>query len=289
MRKINTLLKLLIIVVLVPLVAAILYQNIQLEEIIKGKNQTESQNDEQVVGIVAKEISIYKPEECIKAQSVIARTNLLAAKENGTVMPEQMTVEEMQMLWGEAFSENYEKMKMLVKATGNEVLTYEGNYIYAAFHAASAGNTRNMSEIYPDTNMPYLSAKECHKDTSAENYLSVYFWKETEFLELCQKAFPENEIQNVEEISVETRDSSGYAISVKVGQTSCSGEDFRNALGLESSNIAITRVDENIRVVVMGLGHGLGLSQSMAEQLAEEGQNYKEILQYFYTGVEITE
>lgn len=289
MRKINTLLTLLIVVVLFPLIIAILYQNLQLEELIAGKALSEIQSDEQLVGIVAKEISIYKPEECIKAQSVIARTNLLAAKEKGTEVPEEMSVEEMQKLWGEAFLDNYEKLKMLVVSTGEQTLTYEGSYIYAAFHAVSAGNTRNMSELYPDTNMPYLTAKECHADAASEKYLTVYFWEEEEFLKLCQETFADSRLTEVDEVIVETRDSSGYALSVKIGQTSCSGEEFRNALGFESSNFSIAKVDKNIRVVVMGLGHGLGLSQNMAEQMAAEGKDYKQILQYFYTGAEITE
>lgn len=37
----------------------------------------------------------------------------------------------------------------------------------------------------------------------------------------------------------------------------------------------------------MGYGHGIGMSQSGAACLAENGYNYKEILQYYYSGVEV--
>ena len=289
MRKINTILSLLIVVVLLPLIVTILYQSTKLEDLINGTPQSEAAVDEQLIGMVANEIGINKPEECIKAQGVIARTNLYAAKQKGTDPPKALTTEEMQDLWGEDYSANYEKLKTLVAATGNQTLTYEGKYIYAAFHAVSAGNTRNMSELYPDTNMPYLAAKECHEDTTAKKYLSVYFWGEKEFVELCQQAFPDSGVANVDEIVIETRDTSDYVLNVKVGQTNVTGEDFRNALGFASSSFTITKVDTNIRVVVMGLGHGLGLSQNMAEHMAEEGKDYKKILQYFYSEVEITE
>jgi len=36
-----------------------------------------------------------------------------------------------------------------------------------------------------------------------------------------------------------------------------------------------------------GWGHGIGMSQYGAKQMAEEGFNYKEILEYYYTGVEV--
>lgn len=37
-----------------------------------------------------------------------------------------------------------------------------------------------------------------------------------------------------------------------------------------------------------GLGHGVGMSQNGANQMAKEGWNYSEILKFFYTGVDLT-
>ena len=53
MRKINTILSVLIVVVLLPLIVTILYQSTQLEEIIDGKANLEVVVDEQLIGIVA--------------------------------------------------------------------------------------------------------------------------------------------------------------------------------------------------------------------------------------------
>jgi stage II sporulation protein D len=36
-----------------------------------------------------------------------------------------------------------------------------------------------------------------------------------------------------------------------------------------------------------GYGHGVGLCQWSALQMAKEGRNYREILSYFYPGTEI--
>ena len=94
--------------------------------------------------IVAKEISADAPEECIKAQCVIARTNLKAAEETGTELPGRMTMGELQELWGDYFSEAEGKIKEAIQETDGETLQYRNHYIYAAYHAVSAGNTRNM-------------------------------------------------------------------------------------------------------------------------------------------------
>ena len=38
-----------------------------------------------------------------------------------------------------------------------------------------------------------------------------------------------------------------------------------------------------------GYGHGIGMSQNGANEMAKAGKNYKEILQTFYQGIEIRE
>ena len=37
-----------------------------------------------------------------------------------------------------------------------------------------------------------------------------------------------------------------------------------------------------------GLGHGVGMSQNGANQMAREGKSFEEILKFFYTGVDLT-
>jgi stage II sporulation protein D len=39
--------------------------------------------------------------------------------------------------------------------------------------------------------------------------------------------------------------------------------------------------------VTKGIGHGLGFSQYGANELAKSGYSYKELLSYYYEGVEI--
>lgn len=49
---------------------------------------------------------------------------------------------------------------------------------------------------------------------------------------------------------------------------------------------AFTEPQENgIGITVKGKGHGYGLSQNEAEAKAEDGWDFKEILEYFYSGI----
>lgn len=304
-KKINRILTLTIVILLLPLLVTIMIQRMRLEklmgqaegseiflqqEIQKQSEEPEMEIDidmSRLVGIVAKEIDINSEPEAMKAQIVIARTNLLLALEKGTEEPVGFSVEEMQDMWGDAFKENYAYIEALIESTERETLQYQEDYIYAAYHAVSAGVTRNMAEMFAESKMPYLTSVDCHEDTTAHEYIAVYYWEAQEFIELCKEKYPQSSITTVDDVRIAKKDSNGYVLELQIGQSTDSGENFRNMLELNSAHFSIANIDGNVRIVTKGLGHGLGLSQYTAEKMAEEGKDYKEILTYFFPETEI--
>lgn len=289
-EKINFFLCIILVFVVIPVFITTFLGRLEVEDLLFNRPERGTAEMEvRLPEIVAKQISIQMPEEAIKAQTVIARTLLMASEQNGGTEPASFTNAELQELWGEQFEQYYQKLQKLIAETAGETLQYNGNYIYAAYHQASAGNTRNMAEYYEKSAMPYLAGVACHKDTMSEDYLNVFFWTKEDFLALCNYTFPEETITSGEDIQILKRDTAGYVLEVQVGQTACEGETFRKKLNLPSACFEITLIDEDVRIVTMGQGHGFGLSQHMASELAEEGKSYQEILQYFYKGVTIAE
>ena len=62
----------------------------------------------------------------------------------------------------------------------------------------------------------------------------------------------------------------------------------RGELGLKSANFNVTELEPGkIRIVTKGHGHGFGLSQYTAQKMAEKGEDYRKILQYFFPGTEL--
>ena len=115
-------LTILLLLLLIPLFLTIFCQKMQLEELLGNVNRTAEKEEDadMLFCIVAKEISADAPEECIKAQCVIARTNLKAAEETGTELPGRMTMGELQELWGDYFSEAEGKIKEAIQETDGE-------------------------------------------------------------------------------------------------------------------------------------------------------------------------
>lgn len=305
-EKIKTFFSICILVVTVPYVVTFLFQGNEtstsskaMKNILEqdsqskqGEGDKELDMEEYLVGILAKEIPLDYQIEAVKAQAVIDRTSLAAAleSEEGN-LPASMSREEMLALWGQdGFEDNYQMLEAAAEATEGEIMYYDGKPIHAAFHAVSAGKTRNAKEALQREDEPYLAQADSTMDIPSPDFLKVIFMEKEEFYNKLKEACPELEAapENVlESIVIETRDSSDYVTQVKIGQKAVTGEEFRGYLGLNSSCFSLKEVENKVRIVSKGLGHGLGLSQYGANELAKEGKDYKEILKHYYKDVSI--
>ena len=287
---------------LIPIVVTLLIQGTGTDsaENLSFMSSTEEQEgelDEDFLrGIVANEISMDTEPEAIKAQAVIARTNCLRAMERGENLPEGLTKGEMVRLWGqENFSERYSLLESSIEATKGVSMVYNGSYIQADFHKISAGYTRDAAEVYGNEDFPYLKSIDSRMDLIGEDFLKVIFYTPNELIAKGGELFTDEtkaaaaEISAagfMEKISITKRDKAGYVTEVTIDGTPHSGEEARLLYGWNSSNFSLKEVDGEIRVTTKGLGHGLGVSLHGANELAKDGFSYKEILKYFYSGIE---
>ncbi len=310
-EKIKTCLAVCILVLTVPYVVTLVFQGGEtstgteiIQEALKegsAENEensgnkiadTELDTEDYLTGVLAKEIPLSYQKEAVKAQAVIARTALILALETeDKKLPESMSREEMLELWGqEGFEKNYQLLEEAVEATEGEILLYDGKPIQAAFHAVSAGKTRNAKEALQREDEPYLAGADSEMDIPSPDFLKVVFMEKEEFLNKLKEISPESDITEanlLETVSVTERDSADYAVQVKVGEQTVTGEEFRDCLNLNSACFYFKEVENKIRIVTKGLGHGLGLSQYGANELAAGGKSYKEILQYYYKDITI--
>ena len=73
----------------------------------------------------------------------------------------------------------------------------------------------------------------------------------------------------------------------EIRETICTGDQFRDALKLPSSSFSFYESPHGLKIATVGKGHGFGMSQWTAQEMAKDGKNYEEILQYFYEGTEL--
>lgn len=232
--------------------------------------------------------------EALKAQVVVLRTELYRTeKEKQTLLDKCLTQTQMKKKWGTKYEENLKKCQQAVQETKGIVLWYHETFAWAPFHQSSNGKTRDVQEVLGNADYPYITAKECPLDKAAEDEIQVHLIEYKEIQKRCREFLVAEEQKKAEngygyeDFEIQEWDSSGYVRKMRIGETICTGDQFRDALKLPSSSFSFYEGPHGLKIATVGKGHGFGMSQWTAQEMAKDGKNYEEILQYFYEGTEL--
>ncbi len=191
--------------------------------------------------------------------------------------------------WGDVWYDKFDlKIKTAVADTLHEAIVYEDKVINAVFFSVSSGKTESAENVWGYA-IPYLVEVDSIYDTSAEGFESELVISVAEFKDTLSREFGcefGESTLNIENIN---RSGAGGIITVTVGKKTISGTEFRMAFGLRSSNIVIEVENGSVVFKVKGYGHGVGMSQYGANQLAKQGYAYDEILRHYYSGTSLTQ
>lgn len=249
-----------------------------------------------LVGVVSAEMPIKFELEALKAQALAARTYIVNQLVSGnrlgvpkgadvtdTVLHQvYMDDAELKKNWGTNYSKNLKKVKKAVKQTESQVLTYNGKPITATFFSTSNGYTEN-SEDYWSSPYPYLKSVSSPWDKESPEFYHKTVIPLASFENKLGVKLPKGETVG----SVKNRTAGKRVASVEIGGKRLTGQQIREKLGLSSTDFSWERRGNQIVIATKGYGHGVGMSQYGANGMAEEGKNYKEIVQYYYQGVKI--
>lgn len=232
--------------------------------------------------------------EALKAQAVVLRTELYRTeKEKQTILDKCLTQTQMKKKWGTKYEENLKKCQQAVQETKGIVLWYHETFAWAPFHQSSNGKTRDVQEVLGNADYPYITAKECPLDKAAEDEIQVHLIEYKEIQKRCREFLVAEEQKKAEngygyeDFEIQEWDSSGYVRKMRIGETICTGDQFRDALKLPSSSFSFYEGPHGLKIATVGKGHGFGMSQWTAQEMAKDGKNYEEILQFFYEGTEL--
>ena len=232
--------------------------------------------------------------EALKAQAVVLRTELYRTeKEKQTLLDKCLTQTQMKKKWGTKYEENLKKCQQAAQETKGIVLWYHETFAWTPFHQSSNGKTRDLQEVLGNADYPYITAKECPLDKAAEDEIQVHLIEYKEIQKRCREFLVAEEQKKAEngygyeDFEIQEWDSSGYVRKMRIGETICTGDQFRDALKLPSSSFSFYEGPHGLKIATVGKGHGFGMSQWTAQEMAKDGKNYEEILQYFYEGTEL--
>jgi stage II sporulation protein D len=251
--------------------------------------------EEYLYSVVGSEMGGNWPQEALKAQAVAARSYALYKRETNK-NPLFDVVDTVASQAYKGLSNETVNTQQAVKATEGEVLSYNGKIIQAVFHSSSGGHTENVEDVWTRY-LPYLRGVPDYDQGSP-----AFQWNANFSNDLISQRI--SGLGRILSITPGRISSTGRAITIKVSGTQgtrvVDADTFRSALGLKSTWFSVTptygqvasagtvpSLPASFQLSGRGFGHGLGMSQWGAYNLAQQGYKYKDILSYYYKGTKL--
>lgn len=258
---------------------------------IKDSENNEEKNldlEEYIIGVVAGEMPASFEVEALKAQAVAARSYALSKINNSITSYDLLTdvtnqvyidKEDMQNKWGQDYEYYYARVKDAVFATKSMIMEYDGNVISAYYFAMSNGATEDVSLVFSEAH-DYLKSVDSSWDENVKNFSVTTTFTKDEFCNKLDISCQNITINNI------TRSKTNRVDTITVNNKEFKGTTFRSLLNLRSTDFTID-ISDAITITTKGYGHGVGMSQYGANEMAKNGADYTEILKHYYKDVDI--
>jgi len=257
--------------------------------------------------VVGAEMPSYWEGEALEAQAIASRTYCLYIRKRfGVNRAWDVKATQANQVYAGLSAETATVWEAVEKTTG-QVLTYKksggGREIFPTYYSSTCGgHTENSKNVFGDSFEPLAGAKcpYCRKVAK----MSFFFWPMAKFdaqktSDALIKRYPKlkvlGKVTGIEAFKVSEYGRFGRVTSVKLtgenGKTQfLRGEDLRLTVDptggkIKSMNCNIIKLDGEFRFFAgRGYGHGVGMCQCGAEQMARDGKKAGAILSHYYPG-----
>ncbi len=256
--------------------------------------------------------------EALKAQAVCARSYARRQMESYGYPEYEAHVNDSTDFQVYNNSQAQERASKAVLETAGEVVKYKGTIATTYYYSTSCGKTTSMEAWgnAPNEGNGYLQSVSVCSDNGQdyEEDLPWYRWEAVIPVDTLSQLISQNtgtDVGTLTQLEVTKRAPGDAAIEIiatgdKNTVTVQTENKIRSALGgsgyqitkndgsqinsstlLPSAFFTVEKQDGAFVIRGGGFGHGIGMSQNGANEMAKQGKNYQEILKLFYHGVEI--
>lgn len=238
--------------------------------------------EQYLYSVVGGEMPTNWPLEALKAQAVAARSYVLYKRQQ-TSNPHYDVGSTTTWQVYKGLEEEAPSTQAAVDSTRHQVLTYNGQVIEAVFHSSSGGHTENVEDVWSRP-IPYLRGVQDY-DAGAP----VYQWTQSFSIDELSRLMPD--VGRIFSATPQRTTPRGRVREIRVegdrGARIMSGNDLRNALNLRSTLFSIAIAGNTVQITGRGFGHGIGMSQWGAHNMAQQGYTYQQILGHYYQGAQL--
>lgn len=170
---------------------------------------------------------------------------------------------------------------------GLVVVDQENQLITAAFHSNSGGQTANSQDVWTLA-VPYLKSVNDPYSRGQNNYSWSKSFSLDEWLRYLNR---KGVTISASEASpgIINFEQNARATHYRVKGIDIPLKDMRADLRLKSTFFSVSLQGQNVVLRGKGFGHGVGMSQEGAMNMARQGKNYDEIIRFYYPDIQITD
>lgn len=237
-----------------------------------------------VAGVVQSEAGIAKNNEFYKVQAVAARTYTLKNIEKHADDHYQMCDQTCCQVY-KGRCANTEIMIATSQTAGKIIIdSISKQLIIAVFHSNSGGQTCNSEDVWGRP-LPYLRSVNDPYSVSQTSYSWQKTMPRSEWLDYLKRNFnyPISDPASAAKVTSFIQANRQVYLTGNIGL-----RKVREDLKLRSTFFSIKEDGSNVIFTGRGFGHGVGLSQEGAINMARQGFSYTDILKFYYLGTEIT-
>jgi len=239
--------------------------------------------EQYVAAVLQGESAGFKSDEALKAMAVAARTYAVhfgsRHRTEGFDFCDTTHCQDVRL------GAQSERIRAAVAATAGELLWYQGQSAATYYHRSCGGEIEDARALERHLQAPYLRH---HRD------------------EYCVRTPDEWDVQIIKSdlsralgrpvtsVVIVERSESGRVQELVVSGRPVAATDFRLEIGrtlgwdkLRSDLYEEQDLGDTVSFRGRGQGHGVGLCQTGAEMMGEQGRSYRDILAYYYPGTSI--
>jgi stage II sporulation protein D len=168
---------------------------------------------------------------------------------------------------------------------GQVILGPDSTLIISAFHSNCGGETAPSEDVWltGQTYLRKVTDPYCRASHNAtwQQVFSTDTWIDC----LKKNGFAGNGVDKISYNFSQPHREADY----NAGTFSIPLRQIRSDLGLRSTYFSVTVEGDSVRLRGKGYGHGVGLCQEGAMEMASIGFDYRRIIEYYYTGVAISD
>jgi stage II sporulation protein D len=241
--------------------------------------------EEYLQGVVKDEIPPGWPAEASKAMAVAARTYAVYQRGRNPAALFHLRATTASQVYGGARNEDL-RTTWAVQATRGQILAFQGQPIPAFYHSCSGGATEDATDYF---GLEYDLIVGVKDDFSLG--CPYAFWVERLTVAQVEQALARtgHAIGRLVAIQDLIRSRTGRILRLAVQHTRgtliLEGRRFREAVGnevLRSTDFEVRADGTGFTFVGRGSGHGVGMSQWGAKEMADLAYQHQDILKFYY-------